>query len=267
MNLFVCLWNAPEAWRMAALDAVKRMSDVLPQLSAHSAQQFYRKTKEWPIPTRIPSSPPSAPPTPRSGDAPTWQWTGPTWSCTTVRLSIPRVNRRVVGQRARWSMGSGAEPSGRAVRPRSGHARSLQVLTDPSASTRSSTGSVIGHGSSATASRSFALLHASGAGIRSASAWRPSPAGRGQTHADCEHPGHARRRGLEHAVRRGRPDQAPILRPRGAGSVVAGGEQPCGCPRAGADPARGGSSRQRPRRSPAVRVDRQGATADWSRPF
>ena len=44
MNLFVCLWNAPEAWRMAALDAVKRMSDVLPQLSADSAQQFYPPT-------------------------------------------------------------------------------------------------------------------------------------------------------------------------------------------------------------------------------
>ncbi|MET0168596.1 MAG: hypothetical protein ABW318_26830, partial [Vicinamibacterales bacterium] len=41
MNLFVCLWNAPEAWRMAAVDAVKRMSDVLPQLSAHTAQQVY----------------------------------------------------------------------------------------------------------------------------------------------------------------------------------------------------------------------------------
>jgi hypothetical protein len=41
MNLFVCLWNAPKAWRMAAVDAVKRMSDVLPQLSADSAQQLY----------------------------------------------------------------------------------------------------------------------------------------------------------------------------------------------------------------------------------
>ena len=44
MNLFVCLWNAPQAWRMAAVDAVKRMSDVLPQLSADSAQQFYPPT-------------------------------------------------------------------------------------------------------------------------------------------------------------------------------------------------------------------------------
>ena len=44
MNLFVCLWNAPEAWRMAAVDAVKRMSDVLPQLSADSAQQVYPPT-------------------------------------------------------------------------------------------------------------------------------------------------------------------------------------------------------------------------------
>ena len=44
MNLFVCLWNAPEAWRMGALDAVKRMSDVLPQLSAESAQQLYPPT-------------------------------------------------------------------------------------------------------------------------------------------------------------------------------------------------------------------------------
>ena len=41
MNLFVCLWNAPEAWRMAATDAVKRMADVLPQLSADSARRVY----------------------------------------------------------------------------------------------------------------------------------------------------------------------------------------------------------------------------------
>ena len=44
MNLFVCLWEAPQAWRMAAVDAVKRMSDVLPQLSADSAQQVYPPT-------------------------------------------------------------------------------------------------------------------------------------------------------------------------------------------------------------------------------
>jgi asparagine synthase (glutamine-hydrolysing) len=44
MNLFVCLWNAPEAWRMAATDAVKRMADVLPQLSADSARRVYPQT-------------------------------------------------------------------------------------------------------------------------------------------------------------------------------------------------------------------------------
>jgi asparagine synthase (glutamine-hydrolysing) len=41
MNLFVCLWNAPQDWRIAALDAVKGMSSVLPQLSADTAAQLY----------------------------------------------------------------------------------------------------------------------------------------------------------------------------------------------------------------------------------
>ena len=41
MNLFICLWNAPHDWRDKALGAVKRMSSVLPQLSADTAAQLY----------------------------------------------------------------------------------------------------------------------------------------------------------------------------------------------------------------------------------
>jgi asparagine synthase (glutamine-hydrolysing) len=44
MNVFVCLWNAPESWQAAAVGAVKRMADVLPQLSEETARQFYPQT-------------------------------------------------------------------------------------------------------------------------------------------------------------------------------------------------------------------------------
>ena len=253
---------------MAAVDAVKRMPDVLPQLSADSAQQLYppthgaADTDAHPVVAAI-----------RTADDALGQRDirghgrvrpRPVRRCAHRSRGS---DRRVVGQRARRSMGDGAEPSGRAVRPGSGQAsvargahRSPRPLPSLLLAARSDMAGQQQH--------RHPSLHYRRAQLGSA---RPQHdcrlrLGRGGPYAHCEHPGHARRRGLERAVRRGRPDQASILRTRGAGSGVARGEQPPRRPRAGADPARRRSSRQRPRWSPDVRLDRRARQPIGRRP-
>ena len=188
---------------MGALDAVKRMSDVLPQLSADSAQQFYppthgaADTHAHPVIAAIRTADGAL------GNARTCQWTDPTSSCTTVHPSIPRVRsprgrpaRSLVdGKRCRtvWKGSSSSFGLYASVAP--------GESPIPSASTPFTTGSGIGHGWLATASQSFAPLQASGAGIRLGLSYdRRLRLGGGQTERSLEHPGHARRRGLEHAM-------------------------------------------------------------------
>ena len=181
MNLFVCLWNAPEAWRMAALDAIKRMSDVLPQLqpiapSSSIRQHTAADTGAHPVVATI-----------RTSDAALGQRTyvamdgpdlvlydgapidpeGQIAGSSGARSPVAGKRRRTVWKGSSSSFG-----------PRRGRSRCSPT---PSASTQSITGTGIGPGWSATASLSFGPLPASGVGIRAASARTRSPAGRGQT--------------------------------------------------------------------------------------
>ena len=182
MNLFVCLWNAPEAWRLAALDAVKRMSDVLPQLSADSARQAYPPTHgaagtyAHPVVATIQTADAAL------GERRYVAMDGPDLVLyKTVHPSIPRVKspcgrpaRSLVdGKRCRTIWKGSLSSFGL----RLGRSRCSPT---PLASTLSTTGSGIGYGSSATASQSFAPLQPSGVGTLSASARRPSPAGGGR---------------------------------------------------------------------------------------
>ena len=206
---------------MAAVDAVKRMSDVLPQLSADSAQQVYPPARGRYRPRIRRRHDPHCRRRARATDIRRNGRTrpGPVGGAPIdpegqIAGVVSQRASPVDGKRRRTAWKGSSSSFG----PRLGRSRCSPTL---SASTQSTTGSGIGHGWSATASRSPSH-HYRRAQVR-------DPLGLSTTAisgwAGADHALTANIRvmpggGLEHAVRR-RPDQAPILRTRRAGSVVA----------------------------------------------
>ena len=179
MNLFICLWNAPHDWRDKALGAVKRMSSVLPQLSADTAAQLY--------------------PTGRSASETD---SGPL--VVAMRTSDAALGQRTIFGRGRLRLvmfdGVPVDPEGQIAAHSSGELarywdtlqdrlegqfvlvraspHSLEVITDPLGLYPVYYWHRDQPGWSATASLFFGRLPASGVGIQSASARTRSPAGR-----------------------------------------------------------------------------------------
>ena len=216
MNLFVCLWNAPEAWRKAATDAVKRMADVLPQLSADSARRVYPQCDD----------------VADAGSHPVVATIQTAEAALGKRTYVAMDGPDLVlydgapvdpdGQIAGWSASALAECWEAAQNRLEGQfvlvratPRSLQVLTDP---LWPLPGVLLAAGSDMAGQQQHRSpsLHYGGTELGSA---RPQHGrrlrlGGGRPHAHGEHPGNARRRGLERGLRRGRRDQASLLRTR-----------------------------------------------------